>query len=144
VPQAAYKNLLDSRFDLAINQQSMQEMNQAQVDNYCDLLHKSARRFYSCNISQHSAGVIGRTGIVEGLNARLIRAFPEIIWDSESEAALMTRLLRGHPKLELFRGEMVRMASQVELLQKCHRFVSSEPLRRFSDVKLRRLIFRCR
>jgi putative sugar O-methyltransferase len=108
VPQTAYKKLLGSRFDLAINQQSMQEMNQAQVENYCDLLGKSSQRFYSCNISQHNSGVIGRTGIVQELNAYLVRRFPVVIWDSEKEAALTTRFLRKHPKLELMWDEIIK------------------------------------
>jgi putative sugar O-methyltransferase len=146
VPQSDFKKVLGCQFDLAINQQSMQEMNQAQVDNYCDLLSKVARKFYSCNISQHPDGVVGRTGIVKGLNEYFIRRFPVMVWDSDKEAGVATRFLRKHPhpKLEMALNEVVRLASYLELLQKCHRFVFGEPLRRFSDVQIRRLIFRCR
>lgn len=144
VPQSDFKKVMNCQFDLAINQQSMQEMKREQVDNYCELLQKTARRFYSCNISQHHAGVVGKTGIVEGLNSHLIRRFPSIIWDSENEATTMTKILRRYPRLEVAWGEIVTMASHLDFLRSWHRAIFGKPLRRFSDVKLRRMILQCK
>lgn len=144
VPQSDFKKVLGCQFDLAINQQSMQEMNEMQIENYCDLMQKNTRQFYSCNISQHSKVVTDKTGIIEGLNAYLIRKFQSIVWDSENEAGLITRILRRFPRLEIAWSEIVTMASHVEFIQKAYHSVFKRPLRRFSDVNLRRLIFRCK
>jgi putative sugar O-methyltransferase len=144
VPQSDFNKATGCQFDLAINQQSMQEMKREQVDNYCELLQKTARRFYSCNISQHHSGVVGKTGIVEGLNSYLIGKFPSIVWDSEKEASVITRVLRRYPKLEVAWSEMVTMASHLAFLRRWYRSIFREPLRRYSDVKLRRIVFQCK
>ena len=45
VPQSQAAVLEQYTFDLAINQQSMQEMNQEQVDRYCNLIKKDYEVF---------------------------------------------------------------------------------------------------
>jgi hypothetical protein len=140
VPQSAHESIRDTQFDLAINQQSMQEMNRNQVDHYCALLRKRTRKFYSCNLSEHNPTVHGRTGVVEGLNEYLLEQFPAVLWDSDKETSLLTRYFRRSPRLELLTDETIRLGSYVEALARSYRLLFGVPMRRFSDFKLRRLI----
>jgi putative sugar O-methyltransferase len=142
VPQSEYSRLLHTNFDLAINQQSMQEMNREQIDHYCAMLLKQARRFYSCNLSQHNPTVLERTGVVNGLNAYLLQKFPAVDWDSDKETAWITRFVRANPKLDVITDEMIRMGSYVEAWARCYRSLFGVPMRRFSDSKIRRMILR--
>ena len=77
VPQQKSGSVSSARFDWAVNQQSMQEMNHAQVVRYCDLLAKCATSFYSCNLDRHPDRVSGSMGLVVDLrdifNERFVR-----------------------------------------------------------------------
>lgn len=82
LPQHRTDALRQYRFDLAVNQQSMQEMTQEQVDHYLDLIKQSCRYFYSCNLDQHISFIVSRTGIVTALNDYLASQFA-VEWSSK-------------------------------------------------------------
>ena len=125
VPQSRYGLVRTLRFDLALNQQSMQEMSQRQVEHYCDLLSETATCFYSCN-QDHGELVRERTQIVHGLNAFLLRRFPEVLWDSRLEMS-----------------SLARMSQRSSLTWRIYRRLSLVPPLQISDAQLRRLILRC-
>jgi hypothetical protein len=86
VPQSRAQLVDGLSFDLAINQQSMQEMREDQVRYYCDLVLRNSSRFYSCNRPVHEGAVAAGMGTVENLTSILDGAFPEILWQpSEDE-----------------------------------------------------------
>ena len=91
LPQSRAAALEGPRFDVAINQQSMQEMTEAQVERYCQVLAKSAARFYSCNRRSHGAGVVQDKGLIADLHATLARRFP-VEWDSTEHVSPLARL----------------------------------------------------
>lgn len=97
LPQSRADKLEQFRFDLAINQQSMQEMTPAQVERYSDILAKCAARFYSCNRRSHGAGVVASKGLIPNLHDYLGSRF-EILWDSTDHDPFLTRIcLRNKP-----------------------------------------------
>ena len=97
LPQTRLAALERLRFDLAINQQSMQEMTRPQVERYCDTLEKCAAQFYSCNRKSHGAGVVEAKGLVADLHDFLARRF-RIAWDSTEHIAPLARAcLRNKP-----------------------------------------------
>jgi putative sugar O-methyltransferase len=91
LPQNRADELAKVRFDLAINQQSMQEMTSAQVERYCDILAKCAERFYSCNRRSHGAGVVQQKGLIPDLHDFLAKRF-EVIWDSTDHVSPLARV----------------------------------------------------
>lgn len=95
LPQSRAGTLERLRFDLAINQQSMQEMNQPQVARYCDILEKCADKFYSCNRRSHGAGVVESKGLIANLHDFLAGRF-EILWDSTDHVPPLARVCLRH------------------------------------------------
>ncbi len=91
LPQSRSSALTSVPIDLAINQQSLQEMTAEQVHLYCDLLKKAARFFYSCNLDAHKKSVASRMGIVRSVQKITDEAFPKIRWRTEPPKGL-TRL----------------------------------------------------
>jgi putative sugar O-methyltransferase len=89
LPQSNLEQLR-GRFALALNQQSMQEMTQDQVERYCDFLADHATMFYSRNYPSLSAigGVdfLSKFSTVKDLNAFLRQRF-ELIWSGPKETA---------------------------------------------------------
>jgi hypothetical protein len=75
LPQSHSAFLNRYRFNIAINQQSMQEMTQVQVDNYCNLIRNTCSYFYSSNIDQHIDYIVNRTEILKGVNSYLKSKF---------------------------------------------------------------------
>jgi len=54
VPQSRLEYFDDLHFDLAISQQSLQEMTADQVHRYCSWILDRADQFYSCNLPDHA------------------------------------------------------------------------------------------
>lgn len=101
LPQNRSSELASVSVDLAINQQSLQEMTEDQVRAYCALVKRAARFFYSCNLDAHREGVADRMGIVRNLHEILDREFPRTRWQREPP--------RGIAKLgERIRGQRRR------------------------------------
>jgi len=101
LPQSRAEALERLRFDLAINQQSMQEMTPAQVSRYCEILEKCADRFYSCNRRSHGRSVVEAKGLIADLHAFLADRF-EILWDSTDQLPFLARVcLRNKPVRKL-------------------------------------------
>ena len=88
LPQSRSSALTSVPIDLAINQQSLQEMTEEQVCLYFDLIKKMARFFYSCNLDAHKRSVSGSTGIVRNLQKLTDNAFPKIRWRTERPRGL--------------------------------------------------------
>jgi hypothetical protein len=95
LPQSRADTLERLRFDLALNQQSMQEMNAPQVARYCEILEKCAARFYSCNRRSHGAGVVASKGLIPDLHAYLAGRFT-IVWDSTDHVSPLARVCLRH------------------------------------------------
>jgi putative sugar O-methyltransferase len=91
LPQNRADELTRLRFDLAINQQSMQEMTTAQVERYCEILAKCADRFYSCNRKSHGAGVVEQKGLIPDLHDYLAKRF-QVVWDSTDHVPALARI----------------------------------------------------
>ena len=143
VPQAQYQLIENVKFDLAINQQSMQEMNQLQVDHYCNLLERTSVLFYSANLDQHSQTVQDEKKIVAGLNAFLLGRFGPVLWDSYRDDSPILRLLRRWRTINSAIYHIKLLMSRSSAASRLYRLVRREPLRRFSDFNLQRLILRC-
>ena len=88
LPQARSEALRGEKFDLAINQQSFQEMTAEQVRVYCDLIRQTSRFFYSCNLDEHAESVAGTMGIVRKLQTLLDGELPRIHWQTEPSRGL--------------------------------------------------------
>lgn len=82
VPQQRSDMLDGLRFDVAINQESLQEMTLEQVRHYLDLVSRTSTHFYSYNLDQHREYIIDETRIVTGLYTELNRFFPRKIWEA--------------------------------------------------------------
>ena len=95
LPQSRAHVLETIHFDLAINQQSMQEMTEAQVGRYCEILQKSAARFYSCNRRSHGRGIVEEKGLVADLHTYLGARLP-VLWDSTDHATPLVRASQRH------------------------------------------------
>ncbi len=95
LPQARAAALEGLGFDLALNQQSMQEMTAAQVDRYCNILEKSSLRFYSCNRRSHGTGIVEEKGLVPDLHRFLAERFL-VEWDSTEHVSVLARLCLRH------------------------------------------------
>jgi putative sugar O-methyltransferase len=91
LPQNRADELKKLRFDVAVNQQSMQEMTTEQVARYCDVLSGRAEHFYSCNRRSHGAGVVQQKGLVPDLQDFLAKRF-KVVWDSTDHVSPLARL----------------------------------------------------
>lgn len=81
------------KFDLVINQESMQEMTPATVSRYLDFIKVKARRFYTCNIDQHPD--CQNTGdLVSSLNGQFEQAFGRPVWTTCHTAGWLERKAR--------------------------------------------------
>jgi len=125
VPQSQRQLLEDRRFDLVINQQSMQEMREDQVRKYCEMIKRIGRLFYSCNINQHGEAVVERTKVVTNVNSLIASYYPRIVWQRRARHG----------------GLPVKVAGRSRLLSRLYRMTFQEPLRRFSDVFITRTIY---
>lgn len=95
LPQTRAAALERLRFDIALNQQSMQEMTRPQVGRYCDLFEKCADRFYSCNRKSHGAGIVESKGLVADLHDYLAGRF-RVVWDSTEHISPLARVCLRH------------------------------------------------
>jgi len=141
IPQSKADALLTTRFDLAINQQSMQEMTAPQVERYCSLLSRTTKLFYSSNLPHHAQQIRDEKGTVENLNALLMRKFP-VLWDSYADRPMMSRLAsQWLPSAVVTMGQVARSyLGRSPAIAKRYRRLTGEPLRRFSDAALQRLV----
>jgi len=71
---------LQSEFDLAINHQSIQEMQFAQVDRYLDFIAQHCRRFYSRNMRRHDIHLALRKDLSLDVQSQVLTRFPELVW----------------------------------------------------------------
>jgi hypothetical protein len=105
VPQIDLERI-EGDFRVALNQQSMQEMERRQVERYCDYLAGHVDLFYSRNLtsldSMANADFLGHFDLIKGLNDYLRSRFP-VIWTGPPETAqigdaqLERLLLRSKP-----------------------------------------------
>lgn len=86
VPQSRISLLNALRFDYVINQQSFQEMTQAQVERYAKWAAKRANHLYSCNIVDHGR-VADEKALVRDLPALLRGCFGEPAWQGREPAS---------------------------------------------------------
>ena len=141
--QARPEAVKSLRFDLAINQQSMQEMSTPQVEHYCDILAATAERFYSINLPQHGQGVQEDKQIVKDLDGLLIKRFGGAVWDSYRPMRWLKSLMRRPALKAMTMGARI-LASQSNALAGLYRAIFRRPLWRSSEARLRRLLLNCR
>jgi SAM-dependent methyltransferase len=79
--QSRLEGLRDLRFDLAINQQSMQEMTRSQVERYCAFLGGRAAALYSCNLPGHGELAREKQTVLD-LDRLIESIFPRVSWRS--------------------------------------------------------------
>jgi hypothetical protein len=88
VPQARLDRIR-ARFDLTLNQQSMQEMTEAQVARYFEFMSGHSTLFYSRNYPSHdsiaNADFVGGHNLVRGLNDFIRNSFPTVVWSGPKE-----------------------------------------------------------
>jgi hypothetical protein len=126
LPQSRAAALQSANFDLAINQQSMQEMTEDQVERYCELIAKCADKLYSCNKRQHGSTIVREKGLIKDLHGFLGRRFP-ILWDSTDDLGVLARLCIRH-----------------KWLRKAVTFVIGSSFLPAGEAALRRFIYRTR
>jgi hypothetical protein len=140
IPQARFECVRDQEFDLAVNQQSMQEMNDQQVAHYCDLLAATTNRFFSCNMHELPSHV-RKNKHVFGLNDYLAGRFP-VLWRSDEHQGGLDPLLARLPLLEnLWQRARNSVAIRSELASRLYRQVAGKPILRFGDRNLLRMVF---
>ena len=71
---------LDGEFDLAVNHQSMQEMEVAQIDRYCDFISRHCDAFYSRNMRRQDLRIALRKGLSLDVQSQILERFPELLW----------------------------------------------------------------
>jgi len=118
VPQRCADTVPADSVDLVINQQSLQEMTEDQIQRYINVIKRSARFFYSCN-NQHSDAITADMQIVTRLAEFIDGQFPRIVWQSRPPS-------RG-----------VTMQRAVKL----GRLLLGQPVRRVGDYGLRRVLY---
>jgi hypothetical protein len=79
LPQSRIKCFDGLNFDLVISQQSLQEMTKEQVDKYCAFILSNARKFYSCNLSDHAQIAIDK-GLAQDLPKIFEFYFGRPVW----------------------------------------------------------------
>jgi hypothetical protein len=125
LPQSRADALQRARFDLAINQQSMQEMTPLQVARYSDILAQCSEYFYSCNRRKHGGSIPQEKGLITNLHQYLGARFA-IAWDSTEHL-----------------GALVGACQRHNLLRKLvTAFIGSGFLPR-GEAGLRRFVYRC-
>lgn len=82
VPQHRIDYIEDLNFDLAISQQSFQEMTLEQVNFYMEWIERHASYFYSCNINDHGK-IAKEKKLVTNLDNILQSYFGPPIWRGE-------------------------------------------------------------
>ncbi len=82
LPQSLSDSLVSTSIDIAINQQSMQEMTIKQISHYCAIIRSISPLFFSFNSDQHKQESVEGMGIVQSLQAFLDNQFPRIKWQS--------------------------------------------------------------
>jgi putative sugar O-methyltransferase len=87
VPQSRLETLTGS-FDLALNQQSMQEMERSQVERYCDFMTQHVDMFYSRNYPSLDsiAERLSQYHLIKDLNNFLRERF-RVVWVGPKETA---------------------------------------------------------
>ena len=71
---------LESEFDLAVNHQSIQEMQVAQIERYLDFISRHCRRFYSRNLMRQDLHIALRKGLSLDGQSQVLARFPELLW----------------------------------------------------------------
>jgi putative sugar O-methyltransferase len=84
VPQHLAEDL-DAEFDLAINHQSIQEMQVAQIERYLTFLSRHCRRFYSRNLRRQNLDIALRNGLSLDAQSQILSRFPEILWQHPAD-----------------------------------------------------------
>lgn len=149
VPQHCKKALATLQFDIAANQQSMQEMTKEQVEDYCNLLQGSTKFFYSCNRDQHSDNIAKSKKIIEQLNQYLMSRF-ELLWDSQSanspQAAFQKHMMAPLPKdeptlLKRLAGRLLKRQMSTRAPEAC--VAQPNYVQMVTDYTIRRMLFKC-
>jgi SAM-dependent methyltransferase len=88
VPQQVAESVVETQFDIAINQQSMQEMTPDQVARYCGIIKQCAARFYSCNLQHHSQRFSASMGLVQNLGDYLRSMLGTPVWSRDKKRGI--------------------------------------------------------
>ena len=67
---------LESEFDLAVNHQSIQEMQVAQIEHYSDFISRHCRRFYFRNLMRQDLHIALRKGLSLDGQSQVLARFP--------------------------------------------------------------------
>lgn len=79
IPQHILENIED-KFDLAINHQSMQEMEVSQINRYLKFIACSCTKFYSRNMKRHDVRIALKKSLSVDIHSQILEWFPEILW----------------------------------------------------------------
>jgi len=82
VPQHRFEVLDNLNFDLAISQQSLQEMTSNQVQRYLNLVKNNAIHLYSCNLVDHGQLALEKS-LVMGLDNLIVTELGLPLWVGE-------------------------------------------------------------
>ena len=74
---------LETEFDLAVNHQSIQEMQVAQIERYLDLIARHCRTFYSRNLRRHDLHIALRQGLSLDVQSQILTRWPTILWQHD-------------------------------------------------------------
>jgi hypothetical protein len=141
IPQSKLVSIRNMRFDVAINQQSMQEMSDRQVEIYCDVLQTTTRRFYSCNLQHHQGRIRTTKGTVENLNAYLSSRFT-VLWDSQADRTWGSKAMDHLPPVVTLAIVQTRnyLGQHSPVAAKIYRKMVGTPINRSPEAALQRLI----
>jgi len=158
IPQSRLDRI-EAEFDLALNQQSMQEMNTGQIDRYCDFMRWHVLRFYSRNLPNLAAVTVtsdflSQFKLVKDLNAYLREKFPRVLWIGPAETnqvgdAYMERLVFACGSTEAptaadfealrteafrLRSELARATARYDAIVSSRSWRLTRPLRAFPTL----------
>jgi putative sugar O-methyltransferase len=74
---------LEAEFDLAVNHQSIQEMQVAQIERYLDFISRHCRRFYSRNLRRQDLHIALCKGLSLDVQSQVLARFPELLWQRD-------------------------------------------------------------
>lgn len=86
IPQHILEEIED-KFDLAINHQSMQEMEVPQINRYLKFIARSCAKFYSRNMKRHDVWIALKKSLSVDIHSQILEWFPEILWRDGSAHA---------------------------------------------------------
>jgi len=83
IPQCLLEDI-DAKFDLAINHQSMQEMQAAQVQRYLRFIASRCAKFYCRNLKRHDVRLALEKGLSIDVHSQVLEHLPSIRWKGDA------------------------------------------------------------